>query len=282
MNSKKNSQTNSGSLPATWIWYSILLVLCLPLLAVFAFGFLDASTGSITGFSLSGYEEFVKPYRLRELGSVLTRSIICGSIASLFAFGLSYLLVRFYSLGFQNLFLLLITLPFLINESVKTFAWTILLAENGLLNWMLSPFTKEGWFTLASNWNVWIIIIINLLPFGIFISILTLRNIDKNIWLAAEEFGAKSWALFVRIAFPLAKYGFFLSIVVTSFFALSMTSEVTFLGGDTKQSIAILVADLFSARKVSAVFSLGTVFVIIISIFYFFIYYGSSKMNKST
>lgn len=75
--------------------------------------------------------------------------------------------------------------------------------------------------------------------------------------------GARSSTIFWHIGLPLGKFGLFFSWLVTAFFGLSMTTEVNFLGGVSKLSIPNLISNLQSSNNLPAVFSLGTLFLLI-------------------
>lgn len=161
-----------GLLPR-WVWFTTLAVVASPLVVIMLLGFVRIELGQIAGLSLEGYAELFKSYRIGEVGLVSLRSLVLGGLASFVGFTVAFVLVRHFSIRWQNIFLLLLTLPFLINEAVKTFAWTNLLQRGGTFNYLAELIgLSDTTFTLASIWNVYAIILLNLIPFAVFISTL--------------------------------------------------------------------------------------------------------------
>lgn len=275
-------ETNDQGLIPNFLFKIILAFLVVPLIFIFLFSFFLWHQGHPDSLSLNGYIEFSKPFRILELKVVLIRSLITGFVATLIAFITSYILVRSYKNNHILIYLTLLTLPFLVNESVRVFSWQTILSEYGIINKALSfIFTKEVHFFNSTNGlNILFVSTFSLIPFGIFINVLTLGRIDSNLWQASKDLGASEWKTFTRIAAPLGLQGFIFSLIVTFFVSLTLSSEVTYLGGDTKQSIRILINDLLSANKVGAVFSLGASLLTIAAISMVIVFFSSSLRKK--
>lgn len=258
----KSNKTNTF-IPSS-LFICIYIILACPILLQFIFSFVNWEIGNPKGFSLNGYLELVKPFRLNELGTILLRSFLISFFSSSIAFIASYILIKLNNKTFKFLFLLLITLPFLINESVRVFSWLLLLTENGLANQFIQKILNINLvlFNGTNLFNVFLVTFLGLIPFGVFINIIFLERIDKDIWIAAKDLGASEIITFYKIAIPLGMRGFLFSLIVTFFISLTLSSEVVFLGGDTKQSIRILINDLLSTNKVSAVFAIGVLLIL--------------------
>lgn len=258
-----------------------LAILILPLLLIIVFSFLqyDALDRSFH-LTLDGYREIFSAVRLKEISVVLLRSMLVSMLASVISFLLSYFLYLESNRQYLSIYLLLITLPFLVNEAVRVFSWQSILAEYGVANSILSIFSGTNIFLFNStnSWNVLIVMIISLIPFGVFINTLTLAQINKDMIWAARDLGANEINVFRKVIFPLGLRGIFFSFVVCFFFSLAMSQEVAFLGGDTKQSLRILISDLLSANKLTSVFSIGSILLLIASGGLLSIY--SSSNNK--
>lgn len=260
MNDLNQSGFLSHSVFRILLFFLIAPIIIIPLLSLIPVQALDQNL-----ISWTGYIEIAKPVRINEILTVTFRGLLVAGMATLISFVLAYFLVLEQRLHFRLAYLILISLPFLVNESVRIFSWQAMLAEYGFANYLLSGLWGEDirLFNSTNYLNVYIVMIIGLIPFGIFINILGLSEADRNLWSAARDLGANEWAVFWRITIPLGKKGLLFSFVVTFFFALAMSQEVVFLGGDTKQSLRILISDLLSANKLQAVFSIGTIFILI-------------------
>lgn len=233
--------------------------------------FLNDATPNQTSYSLAGFRELLTPLRLNEILKIAGRAFIVCLIATAISFLISYLLVLKTSKLFQSLFFILITLPFLANESVRVFSWQYVLSENGLINQVLSLLSgKNVTLVNGSNYlNAYIVMIITCIPFGIFINAASLRTIPTIYWQASNDLNLNSLSRFFKVAFPLSRFALVASTIVIFFLSFSLSAEVNFLGGDSKISIRNLVLSLMSAGKFQSIFALGfviTIFLIVVSL----------------
>ncbi|MCL4254329.1 MAG: ABC transporter permease, partial [Anaerolineae bacterium] len=117
----------------------LLTFFLLPLVIVFVFSFMTRDTG-VTGVSLpftfSSYERAFDVFDvilIRSVRIALYTTLICLVIGYPIAF---YIRTRKTVLG-RNIALFLIILPFWTNFLVRTYAWQVLLSENGTINGFL-------------------------------------------------------------------------------------------------------------------------------------------------
>lgn len=210
-------------------------------------------------FTLSGFRELLSPLRLNELLKIAGRAFVVCLLSTFISFFVSYLLMLYTSKWFQSIFFILITLPFLANESVRVFSWQYVLSENGLFNKILSSITGEEvtFFNGSNNANVYIIMIITCIPFGIFINSASLGTIPSIYWKASNDLNLNSFNRLFKVALPLSKFALLASVLIIFFIAFSLSAEVNFLGGDSKISVRNLVLSLMSASKFQSIFVLG-------------------------
>jgi ABC-type spermidine/putrescine transport system permease subunit I len=201
------------------------------------------------------------PIRQKELRTITFRAILVSLFATFLSFIISYFLFKKTSKRFQITFLALITIPLLINESVRVFSWQLLLSENGLFNSVLSKLsgTTVSFFNGSNFNNVIFVMLISIIPFGIFINTASLNITPKIYWKASRDLGLKSFSTFLKIALPISKISIAITFIISFFLAFSLSSEVNFLGGASKISIRNLVLSLMSSNNFSAIFLLGSV-----------------------
>ena len=145
-----------------------IVITSIPIVIILLHGFfLYDSTSNQFSFSLSGFEELISPLRLNEILKIAFRAIIVCLAATTVSFLISYLLILYTSKRFQSVFFVLITLPFLANESVRVFSWQYVLSENGLFNALLSFITGHNVtiFDGSNIVNVYMVMIITCIPF---------------------------------------------------------------------------------------------------------------------
>lgn len=261
----------------------LLAVIAIPIVVIAFLSFVS-NDGINQSFSLDGFREIISPLRLNELLKISSRALVVCIIATAISFLAAYLLVSNTSKYFQSFFFILITLPFLANESVRVFSWQYLLSENGLLNNILSAIAGKQitLFNGTNIANVYLVMIFSCIPFGVFINSASLRTIPSIYWKAADDLNLNSFNKFWKIAFPLSKFAIVASLLVTFFISFSLSSEVNFLGGDSKISLRNLILSLMSANKFQSIFSLGfLITILLISFIYLFKVIDRKKISYS-
>jgi len=191
-----------------------------------------------TGFSFGGFNELFTGLRIGELLTIGLRAVFLSVLSTAIAFAGSYVLMAYASMRFQRFFFIGITLPFLINESIRIFSWQYLLAENGLFNNILGFVVRHqvSFFSSTSNGNVYVVMTLACIPFGIFICSAALMTVPAVYWKSANDLNLNPLSCFLKVAVPLCKFALFASLIIVFFIALSLSSEVNFLGGDSKIS----------------------------------------------
>ncbi len=257
----------------------LLLIICgIPFVFLFIFSFIEIVNGKEI-FSLSSFKELFSPIRLTELKTITLRAVLVSLCATLVSFIISYFLFKNASKRFQLIFLVLLTIPLLINESVRVFSWQLLLAENGLFNSMLSTFigNEVTLFNGSNGNNVIFVMLVSIIPFGIFINTASLSVTPKIYWKVSKDIGMKPTATFFKIVLPISKTSIAITFIISFFLAFSLSSEVNFLGGASKISIRNLVLSFMSSGNFSAIFLLGSILTLLI----FFIGISIKSYKKS-
>jgi|GEM_PF-4096692 len=247
----------------------IALVFVVPLAMVISMACMSFGGSGPNGFSTEGYSEILSTLRLRELLVITTRALLVAATATCVAFLVSWSLFRVGSERFLLFFLTLMTLPFLANEAVRVFAWQHVLSEDGVFNALLSRVAGGDvrLFNATNNLNVLVVMVLNCIPFGVFISTASLKTVPAIYWKVSNDLNLSSTSMFLKIALPLSKVALYASFVVTFFIAFSLSSEVNFLGGASKISLRNLVLSLMSASKFQSIFALGALMTLLIVLF---------------
>lgn len=251
---------------SSWIVGLVALVFILPVAVMMSMAWLSSSGPGACGFSTEGVREILSTLRLNELMVITARALAVAIAATAIGFLIAYLLFRSGTDRFQTFFLTLMTLPFLANEAVRVFSWQYILSENGAINTLLSWVSGSQvlLFNSTNSANVVVVMILNCIPFGVFISIASLKTVPAIYWRVCDDLNLSAKSKFLKIALPLSRVALYASFVVTFFIAFSLSSEVNFLGGDSKVSLRNLVLSLMSASKFQSIFTLGGLMTIVI------------------
>ncbi|MFM0616300.1 ABC transporter permease [Paraburkholderia nemoris] len=140
-------------------------------------------------------------------------------------------------------YMILIMLPFWTSILVKSFALTVLLGNDGIVNqllrWIGGPSLH---FSMMFNRIGAVIGMINyLLPFMVFSILGSLLSLDQNLVKAAEVMGAGHFRIFRRVILPLSMPGVMAGIVINFTLSIGMYITPALLGGRQDMMIANLI-----------------------------------------
>ena len=136
---------------------------------------------------------------------------------ALLALPIAYYMARIASPRTKAILVVAILTPLWASYLVKVYAWRIILAGEGPLNWALAPLGLHGpGYTTTGTWLVFTYL---WLPFMILPIYAGLERIPGSLLEASSDLGSRGLGTFRRIVFPLA----FPAIVAGSIFTFSLT-----------------------------------------------------------
>lgn len=133
------------------------------------------------------------------------------------AFPIAYYMARVASRRTRNLLVVAVLMPLWASYLVKAYAWRTMLANNGILDWMLSPIGLAG--PGYSSAGLWLVFTYLWLPFMILPIYAGLERIPSSLLEASSDLGARSLRTFALVTLPLA----FPAVVAGSIFTFSLT-----------------------------------------------------------
>lgn len=189
-----------------WIFFFFIL----PLFIVLVVSFLTRGTGGVPAlpFTLEHYERVFGVF-----SPVLTRSITIALIATVVCLLVGYPLAFFISTR-QKAFarqacLFLVILPFWTNFLVRTYAWRILLGDEGTINSFLisSGLIEQPIRMLNTQFAVIVGLVYAYLPFMVLPIFATIERFNFRLVEAAYDLGANDWHTFWRVVLPMTLPG---------------------------------------------------------------------------
>lgn len=198
---------------ATFLWLAVMVLL--PYLVMVDFSFrpnlLPAELGSDKDHYTIG--NYLTLFR-NEIHIVVFLRTIWGSALATFlclsiAYPVAYFLAMMATPKQAALLLLLLVIPFWINEILRTFAWFIILAYNGPLNGvlkMIGAITSPIRWLSGSN-GVIAGMVYAYTIFMVFPVYNAIQTLDRNQVEAARDLGAPLWRIHLRVVIPHAKPG---------------------------------------------------------------------------
>jgi len=162
------------------------------------------------------------------------------------AYGLSSL-----SASRANLLMILVLIPFWTSILVRSYAWMVLLGQEGIVNQALlaTGVRTEPMQLLNTRFAVYTGMIHILLPFMILPLYAVMRGIDRNLLRAAENLGASPGAVFRRIFLPLSLPGVAAGCLLVFILGLGFYITPALLGGQRDVMISMLIQQQISQLK---------------------------------
>jgi len=212
-----------------------LYTLVLPLLTFLRFSFYRFTGGRLQeAWSTDAYRAFLTDDYDHE---VVLNSLMLASIVTVLAlaigYPLAYAMWRVGRPGVQRWLALLIFSPILVSVVVRSYGWTVLLAERGPVNWLivslgLAPAPIRLVFNLT---GVLVSLTHVFLPFVVFPIFAGLVRLDPALREAARDLGAGWWTVFRRVTFPLTLPGTIAAAQICFTLALGAFVTPSILGG---------------------------------------------------
>ena len=228
---------------------SVGLPLLLPVLAVLAGVFVYPVIGMLERgvftpeFSLQHYYAiFERDLYLRTFWRTFRLSAVVTAVTLVLGFPVALLMARSTG-GVAAIIAACVIFPLWTSVLVRSFAWTVLLSRNGLVNdaLMRSGLIEQPLRLLYTEFAVVLALAHVMLPFMILPLYAVLRDIPKDVIRAASAGGASDFAVLRTIIVPLSMPG--IAAGCTMVFLVSLGFFVTplLLGGSRSLMIATLI-----------------------------------------
>jgi putative spermidine/putrescine transport system permease protein len=187
-------------------------------------GFDDADLTSVTGSQWSKF--FSDPFYL----SVLGRTLQLGAVTVLATTVLSFPLALVFCASrpaIQRLLLLIIIMPLLTSVVVRTFAWIVILAREGVINQALLALGLSAAPLPLLQTELGLVLALTQIemPLMLLPLITVMRAIGPNVLDASRALGASRWRTFFQVILPLSLPGWVAG--ATLVFASSVTAFIS-------------------------------------------------------
>lgn len=214
------------------IWMGIFVVIPILLIVFYAFTTAD---GQFTLNNFSRMTEYTAVFG-RSLGLAVIATILC----LLIGYPVSYVLARTSPMT-QRISMMMIMLPMWINFLLRTYAWMSILENTGLLNRFLGLFHIPALNLINTQGAVVLGMVYNYLPFMILPIYSVIVKIDSSVVEAAQDLGASSSRVFMRVIFPLSLSGVISGVTMVFVPSVSTFIISKLLGGGTNMLLGDLI-----------------------------------------
>jgi putative spermidine/putrescine transport system permease protein len=202
-------------------WFGVVYLGSLAILFVAAFWSLDPLTSAIRHeFTLKNFEQLITDnvYRVVALRTIGIAAIVT-VIDVLLAFPIAYYMARYARPRARAVLFVLVLLPLWSSYLVRVYAWRVILAQGGPLEWALAQVGIPGIAIYPSDLAIPIVFSYIWLPYMILPIYAGLERIPSSLLEASGDLGARPGTTFRRVVLPLA----FPAVVAGSIFTFSLT-----------------------------------------------------------
>lgn len=159
------------------------------------------------------------------------------------AFPFAYFMARIASRRTRAFLFVAVTLPLWSSYLVRVYAWRLILANDGALNWSLGKLHLPSLGVAYSNTAMWIVFSYIWLPFMILPVYAALERIPHSYLEASRDLGPRGFRTLRSVVLPLALPGLVAGSIFT--FSLTLGDYITpvLVGGASSQFIGNVVFD---------------------------------------
>ncbi|HSH97351.1 MAG: ABC transporter permease [Methylophilaceae bacterium] len=215
------------------LWFGVVYLGSLFSLLWQSFYTFDSFSMSVTpDLTLENYRSLFDATNLDIILRTLTMAVSVTLATAIIGFPIAYYMTRYGSPAEKGFFYVAVMLPMWASYIVKTYAWTVILSQEGVLYWLIDhlgllsllnatlAIPSIGGNTLAtSNLGRFIVFTYIWLPFMILPIQAALERVPSNLLQASSDLGAKPAQTFRKILLPLV----FPGVVAGSIFTFSLT-----------------------------------------------------------
>lgn len=197
------------------------------------------------GFTLQNYARFFEDsFYILQVVNTLWIGLLTTAICLVIGFPVAWQLTR-ADMKFRGLAYGIVLSPLLVGIVIRSYGWTILLGNNGLINRTLMNLgVIDMPLPLMYNALGIVIALVHVfLPFMILPIMNGIQGIDPSLEAAARSLGASRLTAFRRIVLPLSMPGIQAGCILV--FVLSLSAYVTpaLIGGLKVKTMAVTVVD---------------------------------------
>jgi spermidine/putrescine transport system permease protein len=230
---------------AAFFLFPLVIILVVSLGANDAAGHIDLSQPNLQNYLQASRPEYL-PAFLNSIRYALVTTVLSIAIG----YPIAYWISR-YGGRRKVLLLILMMLPFWTSYLIRTYAWMIILRDNGVLNSILESFglTSDPIPFLNTDFSVVLGMTYGFLPFAILPLYVSIDRLDENLVQAARDLYASGRQAFLHVTLPLTMPGIVAAALLTFIPAIGDYVTPDLLGGAQTTTIAKVVQVIFTSGR---------------------------------
>ena len=246
------SRLGSGPLVLPGIlWLFLLFVLPLAIIFVVSLGTKDRFGGVILDSpSLDNYATALSPTFLPTVWNSLRYAGLTTILCIAIGYPIAYWISRYGGRN-KTLLLVLVMLPFWTSYLIRTYAWMIILRDNGVVNGALRAvgLIDDPLILLNTDLSVVLGMTYGFLPFAILPLFVSIDRLDDALVAAARDLYASGRAAFRHVTLPLTMPGIIAAAILTFIPAIGDYVTPDLLGGAQTTTIAKVIQTQFLSAR---------------------------------
>jgi spermidine/putrescine transport system permease protein len=252
---RKNSLMHSIAAAPHMVWMVLFIVL--PLLIVVYYAFTDAN-GAFSFENITSLADYAPIFLLS-----IELAVIATFICLIIGYPLAYIIARATPRQ-QKFFIMLLMLPMWTNLLIRTYSIMAIFDDGGFLNTLLDT---EIHF-IGTKGAVIFGMVYDFLPYMVLPIYTCVSKIDKHMWEAASDLGAKPILVMTKVIIPLSLSGVISGVTMVLVPSISTFYISQKLGGGTFELIGDTIERQFvsGAHNTGAAISLVMMVLILISL----------------
>lgn len=243
---QKKQSMFSNMFGLKWLLLLIPLIYTILLLYFPMVGVLKLSLYNENGFTLTYFKEiFSTTLYMKVLWITIKTSFIVTIMALIISYPIAYVLVSVNSSVWKKLMMGIVMLSLWISLLVRTFTWTVILQEHGIINTFLIKMglIHQPLHLIYNDIGVVIGMTHILVPYMILSLYSVMEGIDRRLLQAAQGLGAKPLASFFQIFFPLSLPGILSGSLIVFVLAIGYFVTPSLLGGQENIMISKVIQE---------------------------------------
>ncbi len=221
MSNRRHALGSAALLALPALWFLLCYLAAIGALLISAFWSVDPLSGLISAdWNLDNFRQLLSdPVYARIAGRTVGIAAAVTVTDAALAWPFAYVMVRLASPRMRAVLMTAVLVPLWSSYLARVYAWRLILAHDGALNWVLHGIGLPDASIGYSNWAMWIVFSYLWLPFMILPLYAALERIPPSLLEASSDLGAKGWTTFRRVLWPMALPG----MVAGSIFTFSLT-----------------------------------------------------------
>ncbi|MGF9908904.1 ABC transporter permease [Brevibacillus porteri] len=256
----------------------------LPMLMIAILSFLKRGTyGQVVyEFTLNNYTRIFDPLYGQIFWDTLVVAVLTTVFSILCGYPLAYYISRLEKSS-QQIWLLLVMIPFWINFLVRSYAWVIILRSQGVINTFLQSLgiISEPLPLLYNSGSVLLGMVYTLMPFMVLPIYVSLEQMDRRKLEAAYDLGATPWKAFWHVTLPMTKTGVVTGSILVFVSSIGMFVVPDVMGGAKSALIGNVIQNQFLSARDWPFGSALSIVLMLLSMLLILLYFRATKASET-